>query len=360
MIGTLGPSSTYDLLSTRRTQIREIQDRLNNASLEVATGVKADVYKSLGFGSTEVLALRAQVERNEGFIASNQLLSSKLDVTASTLNGIRSIAQSFLNDVTPNVNAPTASAPDLQAAAISALEQLTGQLNSTYQGVAIFSGIDSDQRSLQGWNQADATTGLSPSDVLASVIGAGFTGATDATNKANAIVDIFANADVAQPDRNFEATFYNGAPLLQSGGASTPRLQAQIDKNTTLEYGIQANDQAFRDVMRGLSMIASTDVSAISDGAAYEVWMSNAVDALGQGVSGLIEVESKLGGQQQQVSAKIAAQQNLGDIFNARVNDLEGVDLFEAASRVIELETQLQATYTVTSRLSQLSFLDYM
>ena len=360
MIGALGPSSTYDLLSMRSTQIQEIRDRLNNASLEVATGMKADVYKSLGFRSSEILALRAQVDRNEGFIASNQLLSSKLDVTASTLNGIRSIAQNFMNEVTPNANAPTASASGLQAAAISALEQLTGQLNSTYQGGALFSGIDSNQTSLQGWNQTHVTTGLSPSDVLASVIGAGFTDATDATNKVDAIADIFASADVIQPNRNFEATFYNGAPLLQSGGASTPRLQAQIDKNTTLKYGIQANDQAFRDVLRGLSMIASTDVSAIADGAAYEVWMSNAVSALSQGVSGLIEVESNLGAQQQQLSERITAQQNLGDIFNSRVNDLEGVDLFEAASRVIELETQLQATYTVTSRLSQLSFLNYM
>ena len=48
------------------------------------------------------------------------------------------------------------------------------------------------------------------------------------------------------------------------------------------------------------------------------------------------------------------------DIYQSRVLDLEGVDSYEAATRISLLETQLQATYAVTARLSQLSFLNYM
>lgn len=360
MIGTLRASATYDLLSSRRSQIANIQNQLNDASLEVATGVKTNVYQSLGFGASEVLALRAQIESNEGYVTSNELLSGKLDITVATVNGIRDIAQDFLNVAILNGAAPTANAKDLQAAAISALEKLTGKLNTTYQSAALFSGIDSNQNSIQKWDVVNPATGLSPSDVLASVIGAGVGTVADATSKVNALVDIFNSSDIAQPNRNFEATFYNGSPVLQSGGTATPRLLAQIDKNTTLSYGIQANDPAFTDVLRGLAMIAGTDVSTIGDGAAYKVWMESAVNALSNGVFGLIEVESKLGAQQQQVAEKITAQKNLSDVYNTRVNTLEGVDLYEAASRVLQLETQLQASYTVTSRLSQLTFLDYM
>lgn len=360
MIGTLRASATYNLLTARRSQIEDVQSRLNEASLEVATGMKADVYKSLGYGASEVLSLRAQVNRNDGYITSNNLLASKLEVTATTLSGVRDVAQGFLNTAILNTEAPTVSAKNLQAAAITALEQLTAQMNATYQSSALFSGIDSDQKPLQKWGEVNATTGLSPSDVLASVVGAGITNVADATLKIDAIVDIYASADLVLPNRNFEATFYNGSPLLDSGGLDTPRLQAQIDKNTTLSYGVQANDPAFTDILRGLAMIASTDVSTIADGQAYKAWMTSAVNALSNGVNGMIKVEADLGTQQQQLAERITAQQNMADIFNARVNKLEGVDLFEASNRVLQLENQLQATYTMTARLAQLTFLDFI
>lgn len=360
MIGTLRASATYNLLTSRSNQIEDVQSRLNEASLEVATGLKADVYKSLGYGASEVLSLRAQVNRNDGYITSNNLLASKLDVTAETLSGIRNVAQDFLNVAIPNLDVPSASASDLQAAAKTALEQLTAQINGTYQSSALFAGIDSNQRPLQKWDEVNATTGLSPNDVLASVVGAGIGNAADATAKVDAIVNIYASADIASPNRNFETTFYNGSPALDSGGASTPRLQAQIDKNTTLSYGIQANDPAFTDVLRGLAMIASTDVSTIADGDAYKTWMTSAVNALSNGVNGLIKVEADLGTQQQQLAERITAQEDMSDIFNARVNKLEGVDLYEASNRVLQLENQLQATYTMTARLARLTFLDFM
>ena len=360
MIGTLRASATYNLLTARSGQIADVQSRLNQASLEVATGMKADVYKSLGYGASEVLALRAQLNRNDGYIASNNLLASKLDVTATTLGGIRDVVQNFLNVAIPNLDVPTASASGLQAAALTALEQLSAQINTTYQSNALFAGIDSNQRPLNKWGEVNATTGLSPSDVLANVIGAGITTALDATQKVDALVDIYASADLALPNRNFEATFYNGSPLLDSGGLGTPRLQAQIDKNTTLSYGVQANDPAFTDVLRGLAMIAATDVSTIGDGQAYKAWMTSAVNALSNGINGLIKVEADLGTQQQQLAERITAQQNMADIFNARVNKLEGVDLFEASNRVLQLENQLQATYTMTARLARLTFLDFI
>lgn len=360
MIFTSRASSTYDLLSTFRSQTSQLQNRLNEASQEVATGKKANVYKSLGFGASEVLSLRAEVNRNDGFITSNQLLASKLEVTSGTLKDIRTLTQDFLNTAIPNSSSPTTSAVDLQAAAISALEQVTAHLNRTYQNAALFSGIDSDKISLQNFTQVNPTTGLSPSDALASVVGAGITNLADANQKIGEIEDIFTSNDTLQPNRNFEATFYNGSPLLQPGGSETARLQGQIDKNATLPYGIQANDPEFTNILRGLSIIASTDVSQIADEEAYSAWVGSAVDALTAGVSGLINVEANLGRQQKALDDKITAQQNLGDVFSSRVNQLEGVDLLEASTRVLQLETQLQASYTITSRISKLSFLNYV
>jgi flagellar hook-associated protein 3 FlgL len=48
------------------------------------------------------------------------------------------------------------------------------------------------------------------------------------------------------------------------------------------------------------------------------------------------------------------------DIYKSQVVGLESVDPYEAASRISLLESQLQASYAVTARLSNLSFLYFM
>ncbi len=360
MVGIIRTSASYDLLATWRSQTSDLQNKLNTVSQEVATGVKADIYKSLGYQSSEVLALRMQMGRNDDYLMSNEMLANKMDYTSATLGNMRNITQDFLILATPNANSPTQSAASLQKLAASTLEQLTGLLNTTYQNTAIFAGIDNAQMPMQDWDSVNPATGLSPNDVLANVIGTGVTDSADATQKASALKDIFSSTDTTNPDRNFEATFFNGSPLKQPDGTETPRIKSQIDKNTTLSYGIQANDPAFTEVLRGLSMIAAFDVSQIDDAAAYEAWMTDAVAAVANGVSGMTEAEAQLGAQQKIVDDRISAQQNLGDLFSSRISSLEGVDLYEASSQILLLENQLQATYTVTSRLSKLSMLNYI
>jgi flagellar hook-associated protein 3 FlgL len=360
MVGIIRTSSSYDLLATWRSQTSDLQNRLNTVSQEVATGLKSDVYRSLGFQSSEVLTLRMQMDRNDDYIMSNEMLANKMDYTSATLGSIRNITQDFLDLATPNANSPTQSAASLQQLAASTLEQVTGLLNTTYQNTALFAGVDSGQMPMQKWDSVNATTGLSPNDVLADIIGTGVTDSADATQKAGALKDIFSSTDITNPDRNFEATFFNGSPLKQTDGTQTPRVKSQIDKNTTLSYGIQANDPAFTETLRGLSMIAAFDVSQIDDTAAYEAWMTDAVAAVANGLSGITDAEAQLGAQQKIVDDRISAQQNLGDLFSSRISNLEGVDLYEASSQMLLLENQLQATYTVTSRLSKLSILNYL
>ncbi|MEP4114571.1 MAG: flagellin, partial [Nitratireductor sp.] len=43
------------------------------------------------------------------------------------------------------------------------------------------------------------------------------------------------------------------------------------------------------------------------------------------------------------------------DIFNGFLNDMQGVDPFEAATRVNALITQIETSYALTARIQQLS-----
>lgn len=361
MIGAVRTMSTLDTLVTQRRVASDLAQRLSEAATEASTGMKSDVFRALGLRASEALALRSSMARNETFIASNEILANRLDLTALTLRQTRDTAQDFLNLAVSNISEPTQSAVELQRAAQMALDRLTGQINTTFRGVPLFAGTDSAQPPLQPWDKAHPVTGLAPRDVLAATIGAGIGDSVDATEKAARFADIFASAATHLPEvERFENTFFHGTPRFAADGTPGARVTARIDESTVIAHGVQANDPAFTDLLRGLSMLATTDATDIADPEAYRVWVGAAIDAISGGISGLIEVESRLGSQQQTINQALSMQRDRHTLFNSQVLTLEGVDPYEAATRLTQLQTQLEATYAVTARLSRLSFLNFM
>ncbi|MGQ3278203.1 MAG: flagellin, partial [Shinella sp.] len=47
-------------------------------------------------------------------------------------------------------------------------------------------------------------------------------------------------------------------------------------------------------------------------------------------------------------------------ILSNSIKDMEGIDTYEAATRVTTLESQLSLAYTLTSRIQNLSLLNYL
>lgn len=361
MIGTVRTMSTQDALVSQRRVAADLGQRVAQAGTEAATGLKTDIYRSLGLRASEALNLRAGMARNDSFIASNQMLASRLDFTALTLRQTRETAQDFLELAVSSSQGMTQTSGELQLAAQAALDSVTNGLNATFRGVPLFAGTDSAGLPMQRWDAPHPVTGLAPRDVLAATLGPGVTDAADATTKADRLRDIFTSADTVVPaDLRFEASFYNGTPQLDAAGLPMPRVTAQLDERTELPHGIQANDPAFTDLLRGLAMIATTDPASISDPEAYRVWVGTAVSAVSAGVTGMVEVESRLGGQQQTLDQTLKMQREREVLFNSQILSLESVDPYEAATRLTNLQTQLEATYAITSRLSKLSFLNFM
>ncbi len=360
MIGSVQTMSTLDALVSQRRVASDLNQRLSDAAKEASTGMKANVYDALGLRSSEALALRSGMARNESFITSNEMLANKLDLTALTLRQTRETAQGFLDLAISNVAAPTQTAGELQRAAQATLDRLTGQINMTFRGVPLFAGTDSAQAPLQRWDAAHPVTGVVPRDVVSTVIDGGIADEADAIAKVAQLADIYASDPLVPELQRFEGTFFNGTNLVGADSLPSPRVTARIDESTVISHGVQANDPAFTDLLRGLSMLASTDAAEIADPAAYRVWVGAAVEAVSAGIAGLIDAESRLGGQQKAVENVLQMQRDRHTLFNSQVLSLEGVDPYESATRLNQLQTQLEATYAVTARLSKLSFLNFM
>ncbi len=351
--------SSLTSATMRRDIAADLDNRLNQAATEASTGKKTDVYADLGLRSGSLLSLRTHEARNTGFLDSNALLSNRLSAMSTTLGSVRETVQDFLELSIGFRDGGQPTASVLQEAARAAYDQIASLLNTPYEGTQLFAGIDSVGPALQHWEDQNPTTTLSPEDVMASIVGGGIVDAADAAAKAAEVALVFSSAS-GTPGTNFEETFYNGTAFEIAPGVPSPRLSALIDTATPLTYGVQANDLAFTETLKGLAMIASANPSGITDPAAYENWVGTAIDAVGKGHELIVTAEGRLGNLSQTLENTIDRQTERGDLYLRQLGDLEGVDQFEAASRVTALSTQLEATYAITARLSRLSFLNFM
>ena len=349
---TRSPGSLQSTMSRTRL-IGELDRKLGDAGTEMSTNRKADVYRAIGTRSAEALSLRSNAQRLEGFVLSNELLSYRLESGTKALSEIRGSVGTVLDLAAQTGANGLTQGKELQAAARIAIEQIIGQANRTVQGSALFGGLDSANLTLQPWDQANPRSGLSPADVVAGVYGAGPADAAEAATISARMTQVFTAGGAAPED--FEQTFYNGSPISETG-----RLTARIDADETIEYGVQANDPGMTNILRGLAMLAATDVADIADPGARKAWFDEGLGALSAGSEQLLDAETRMGAQTARVDELRESQALRLNLYRSQTDALEGVDPYEAATRLTQLQTQLEATYAVTARLSKLSFLNYI
>lgn len=359
MISYVTTVSTLQSLLTRQRTTNETMNLMLQAEVEVSTGRHADAFEALGARSIEALSTRAMYERTEGRIESNTLLQNRLDLMASSLGSMRETAQDVLTMVVTSSDFDSADPQFLQQTAKDAYESIVSFMNASYNGKSFFGGVDSDTNPMNTWTQKDSATGLSPADVMASIVGGGLTSAADVATKLAEIDAVF-DGTAAATATTYEQTFYNGTALLNGGGTANPRLTAQIEEDFSIEYGVQTNDEGFRELMKGLAMLATTDPDEITDKATYNAWIGAVSDALSTGVSAVLAAETRTGSMQKLVEDANDRLSAKREVLSLHISDLETVDPYEAATRLTTAETLIQASYAVTARLSQLSFLNFM
>ncbi len=340
------PSTLYSNLLRRNTNA-ELQTRLSQAEQELSTGVKTDIYKSLGTAASEALALNASLERDAAQIVSNNLLAGRLESMSGAIAAIRETVQPAMELALANGTSAGGTVDGLHGEARMALDALISQANATHAGMSLFSGTAHDQQALTPWEIASSTTGEPPSAAFEAILAAGLETEADVTARIAEIDALFDNAD-----GSFDALF--GFDSAATG------LSASIGDGETVRLDVQANDPAFRDVVQGLAMLAAIDATEISDSAAYGKWVAAASAKMTAGMEGLLDSQVRLDSAAARIETVNTRMQDRAVLYATRVDELVGVDSYQAATDITALETQLQASYAVTARLSQLSFLNFM
>lgn len=150
--------------------------------------------------------------------------------------------------------------------------------------------------------------------------------------------------------------------------ASDPRatVNARVDEGTTVNYGVQANESGLVKLLQTLAAMAATIYPNGDDTAPgrFDAMASRQIERLSitntnsQGSIGVIAVELSLA----QTTMDYAGQrQSTHRIqLDGMLADIETIPAEEVSMEILSLKTRLEASFEVTSLISQLSLVHYL
>ncbi|WP_029008813.1 flagellin [Azospirillum halopraeferens] len=363
----------YNAISTlgmsRRLQstMTDLQIGLTRANEELATLVHADVAATIGARTGRAVNLRNLFDRTEEFHRTTTLLEGRMAAMDSALSSIHDVVTQLMAGASTGLGQPSPTGSSLQIQARGVLDQVVALLNASSGDSFLFAGTALDKPPMRA-SDADDPPLRSPlrivRDAMDAVTGGGMPKTAAETAAVVAVLDdLFAVRDPATPapaplTDTFEGGFYTGTTTYAPGGAANPRVSGRPADDATVAYGIQANDPMLRTILEGISMLAAVDTSNMEP-AAYRDYMEAAVSKLSSGAGDLRDSIALLGIQRAQVATLAGQHQKQIAILNTQIQNLEGVDPYQASVRISQLETQIDATAAASARIAKLRLTNY-
>lgn len=344
--------STLGMAYRTRAMVTHAQSEIAKMSGEIGSGFKSDVAASVGVRLGENISTRNLYDQISGMDSGITLIGMRLDTMSLAFDEVEKTASNFFG-MLATMRGDSHIAPVIKQEAVATIERMVQALNVSVGDRYLFSGVNVSSPPLQAPGQANPATGVSPLEAMDALQAAN--PATDAASAANLVALIGAafNDGAAPAGTGFEETFYNGTPRFDGMGDPNARVSGRIAQDRVIDYGVQANDQSFRDILQGLYMIASMDMDMPED--AREVYVSAAYDLIGKGLTAEREAHAVLAGQQNDLDVQKDLNANALKIMNERLVGFETVDLVESNARMTIMETQLQASIVLTNKMASLS-----
>lgn len=324
-------SSAPDLLRFSLFDRAAINTRtdLTIAAQEVVTGRKFDLTKSLGIEAGEYNIVTKTLADIETFDTRLALGDNRLRQVEVTLQAVRGGISGIAEDAEASLALPGAvTALELKENAAEQIKGVLSSLNANHAGRRLFSGDATDQLA------------VASGEALLADIEALLGGATDRATVDATITAYFADGG------GFDTNIYTGG----TGDAAPVRLP----DGQELRFDTRANDPAFKDILEGLARIAFVPDDVTT------AYVHGAATKLRNGDARLIGINAEIGRQQSMIDRARETGDAQRTILSASEDELAGVDPFEAANRMQRLEVQLEAAFTVASRLTRLNFSNFV
>lgn len=299
--------STAAMQHNMLSQIRSVQTQLAEATEQSSSGVKADSYSGVADNSYVIATLSAEISEASAYADIAEEIQTRVEVYYSTLNDMVDILTEMTSDLSGALSTGTDQAYGINKSAGSALKTFASLLNTQYEGRYIYAGSASDSAAVS--------------------------------------VDAADYAVITSPSTE-DLSYYSGNSDIAS---------AKVADGTTIEYGITAQEDAFEQALRALNLAANASSNPVDEDA-----LSEAMGLIETAVAGLSELQNQVSYTQDQLEAVVDMHTDFQLAAESTVTNLSDVDLAEAVVTLETLSIQLEASYSVTSQITDMSLFEYL
>ena len=342
--------STQSIASPLRQAVLQMQSNLATGETELSTGNYADPGVSLGAGIGESISLQSESAFLQTITNTNQTAATRLNTTQNILASLQSSAQDLLNSLLQG-NGSNSNAASIQALGQSNLQNLISSLNTSLNGDYIFAGTNTSIQPIADY--------YAPGAPNKAATDSAFLAAFSVPQTSSSVTAITGPSMQNFLDNQF-ASLFQGASW--SGGwssASSQTLISQISGSQSVTSSISANSTAFRQLAQAYTMIADAGTQNLGT-AAYEAVSETAQNLLSSAIGNLINLQANVGLTQSTIDTATSQMSAEVNILSEQIGSLDNIDPYEVATRVNNLQTQIQTAYSLTAQLQHLSLVNYL
>ncbi len=139
---------------------------------------------------------------------------------------------------------------------------------------------------------------------------------------------------------------------------------ARIDQSITVQYGARANEQALRYQLQNIAVYSAVTTNASNPNSKAQInalqqrISANLAPQTGQ--QSIQDMQAEFAGAQNAIKASGDRQTQLKGMAQTMLDQIEGINQDEVATKVLALQTSLQASYQTTSMLYQTNLTKYL
>lgn len=343
--------STYALHSSLRSITLLRQTALNVAQKEVATGRFADIGYKLGGKTHFAVSIENEMKMIGQMKVTNSFVTRRMETMQISIGSMVETANDFLADMSTEITS-SLDRKFLRNLSLSALENTTASLNISYKGEYIFSGVNSDSPAMvdyEGVSGAPAKQAVQ--DAFSNHFG------FDANDPAAANLS---KADMKGfLDGPYNDLFNDSNWQTLWSSASERGMRTKISSQELIEMPSTAQSEAYRKMIAASVLMVEFADTNLND-RAIDGLAEGALNLSSNAVSNLADEQGQIGLIQERVSRADNRMSLQKDVLANQLNDLTGVDPYEAAVRLQSLVISLEASYAATARIQSLSIMNYI
>ncbi len=155
-----------------------------------------------------------------------------------------------------------------------------------------------------------------------------------------------------------------GATVTGSTDPARGTAVARVDASITVQYGARADEQAFVHQLQNIAVYAAVTTNAANPNASGQsTALSQRISAnLAQqaGQQSIQDIQAEFAGAQTAIKATTDRQTQLKSMAQTMLDSIEGVSTDEVATKILALQTTLQASYQTTAMLYQTTLSKYL